>query len=408
MHETFVMSDKKNSLTTSPLKDFSFFTTFSADQLRRVIDIGQVVSLKTDNVVFRQGECVGAIYLILKGGVRIEGEDSAGTVYTYGQIEKGQVFGELSLLRGEPSRVTAITTRDSELLVIDRPMLLTLMHTFEPEQAINIFLALEEQTRTVIELGFREVLLRRILSSQMEAEKQRALTQMVAGVAHEIGTPLSVINTAVNIMARELAAPEEMTLQRATEIAESLELMHLNVERADRLMQDFKKILISQLKDEKETIDISESIEESIGLVRANLKRNQIQVKFHNKLVSEQRKWEGNRGFISQVVINLLTNTERYAYPNGSGGIVDVTIRMEGEGHYCLSVKDHGRGIAKEDQAHIFEPLFTTGKSSGGTGLGLAIVHNLVTNALNGEIKLNSEEGKGTEFLLIFPREVLE
>jgi signal transduction histidine kinase len=408
MLKTFVMTEKKNSLTTSPLKDFSFFASFSPEQLRRVIGIGQVVSLRANQVVFKQGECAGAIFLILKGGVKIEGEDSAGTVYAYGQIDKGQVFGELALLRGESSRVTATTTQDSDLLVIDHPMLLTMMRTVEPEQAINVFLALEEQTRNVIELGFREVLLRRLLSSQIEAEKQRALTQMVAGVAHEINTPLSVINTAVNIMARELAAPVEVTIQRAADIAESLELMRLNVERAARLMQDFKKISVSQLKDEKELFDISEAIEETIGLVFVSLKHSRVQIKFHNKLAPEYKKWMGYRGFLSQVVINLLTNVERYAYPKGVGGVVDVTIDLEDDKHYCLSVKDSGRGISPEDQAHIFEPLFTTGKSTGGTGLGLSIVHNLVVNAFKGEINLKSEIGKGTEFIVIFPRTISE
>jgi signal transduction histidine kinase len=209
-------------------------------------------------------------------------------------------------------------------------------------------------------------------------------------------------------MARELAVPVEVTVQRAADIAESLELMRLNVERASLLVQGFKKISISQLKDERELLDICEVIEETVALVLASLKRSQIQVKFHNKLTPEQKKWMGSRGFLSQVLINLLINVERYAYPNGMGGIVDVTIKMEDEGHYYLTVKDYGTGIPKEVQEHIFEPLFTTGQSIGGTGLGLAIVHNLVTNALGGEIKLESEVGQGTEFIIIFPKIILE
>ncbi len=334
--------------------------------------------------------------------------DSTGSFHVYGEMGKGQVFGELALLRREPSRATATTTRDSELMVIDRAMILKLMRSVDPEPVLDFFLALDEQIRTAAEFAFREVLSRRILSSQMEVEKQRALTQMVAGVAHEIGTPLSVINTAVTIMARELAAPVEVTIQRAADIAESLELMRLNVERADRLMQSFKKISISQLKDEREAFDISEAIEETIGLVFVSLKHSRVQVKFYNKLTSEQKEWMGYRGFLSQVVINLLTNVERYAYSKSVGGVVDVTIRMEDDQHYCLSVRDHGKGIPPEDRSRIFEPFFTTGKSFGGTGLGLAIVHNLVTNAFKGEIRLNSENGKGAEFIVIFPRVISE
>lgn len=408
MLETSIMTKKKDTLDPSTLKDFSFFASFSFEQLQRIVDVAQRTSLKADQVVLKQGERADAIYLILEGGVKIEGRDSAGAVYMLGEMGKGQVFGELALLRREPSRVTVTTSMDSDLLAIDRPMILNMMRNVDPEQILDVFLALNEHTRTAIERGFREVLSRRVLASQMEAEKQRTLTQMVAGVAHEINTPLTVIYTAVNIMARELAVPVEVTVQRAADIAESLELMRLNVERASLLVQGFKKISISQLKDERELLDISEVIEETVALVIANLKRSQIQVKFHNKLAPEQKKWMGSRGFLSQVLINLLMNVERYAYPKRTGGIIDVTIRLAEDEHYHLTVKDYGKGISKEDQERIFEPLFTTGQSIGGTGLGLAIVDNLVTNALNGEIKLKSEAGQGTEFTIIFPRAVLE
>jgi signal transduction histidine kinase len=408
MLETIIMVKKKNSFSPSILKEFPFFASLSLEQLQRIIDISHSVSLKTNQVVFRQGECADAMYLILEGGIKIEGDDSAGALYMLGEMGKGQVFGELALLRGAPSRVTATTTMDSDLLAIDRAMILDIIRGVDPEQVLDVFFVLNEQSRAATECGFREVLARRVLASQMEAEKQRALTQMVAGVAHEINTPLGIINTAVNIMARELASPVEVTVQRAADIAESLELMRLNVERADHLMQDFKKISVSQLRDERELFDISEAIEEIVGLVFVSLKRSQVQVKFHNKLASEQKKWVGYRGFLSQVLINLLMNVERYAYPKGMGGIVDVTIRLEDDKHYCLTVKDHGCGIPQEEQAHIFEPFFTTGRSIGGTGLGLAIVHNLVTKALHGEIKLKSEVGKGAEFFVIFPRVISE
>jgi signal transduction histidine kinase len=408
MLETFVTVRKKNLLNPEALKAFLFFASFSLEQLQQIVDMTECVSFKTKQVVFKRGECTDAMYLILEGGVKIEGEDNTGMVYMFGEMSKGQILGELSLLSHEPSHVTVTTTMKSDFLVIDRAMILNMMRMADPEQVLNFFLCLNEQTYAAARRGFKEILSRQMLSSQMEAEKQRALTQMVAGVAHEINTPLGVINTAVNIMARELAAPEEVTLQRAADIAEFLELMRLNVERAEKLMQDFKKISVSQLKDDKELFDIAEVVEGTVGLVLVSLKRSQVLIKFHNRLAPEQKKWIGYRGFLSQVVINLLTNVERYGYPKGEGGVADVTIRMEGDTHYCLSVKDHGKGISKEDQEHIFEPFFTTGKNAGGTGLGLAIVHNLVVNAFKGEIKLKSEVGKGTEFIVVFPRIIPE
>ena len=408
MLETFVVVKKKFSLHPEVLKGLPFFASFSLERLQEIIESARVVSPKANQVILRQGEHLDVMYLILEGSVKVQGQDSDGVTYQFGEIGKGYFLGEFASLQNEASRATFTTIEDSDLLAFDRAIMLDIIRRADPEQVLNIFSVLEGQNNAASERGFREVLSRRMLALQMEVEKQRALTQMVAGVAHEINTPLAIIITAVNIMARELASPVEVTAQRAAEIAESLELMRLNVERADRLMQDFKKVSVSQLKDERELFDISEAIEETVGLVLASLKRSQIQVKFHNELNSDYKNWMGFRGFLSQVLINLLMNVERYAYPKGMGGIVDVTIALEDEKHYRLTVKDKGVGISEENQTHIFDPFFTTGRSIGGTGLGLAIVHNLVTNDLHGEIKLKSEEGKGTEFVVIFPRVISE
>jgi signal transduction histidine kinase len=398
----------ENYALNSELRKFSFLTSFSADQLKVITETAPKLLLKKDLVVFRQGDQSVAMYLILKGGVKIERENSEGEKVCLGQLSGYQVFGQLAMLSTEPLQTTVTTIEDTELLVIDRLMLLDIIRVSNPEQILEIFSELSAQLRAASVHEFADTLSRRTLAAHMEAEKQRALTQMVAGVAHEINTPLGVINTAVSIMARELAEPVEVTTQRAAEIAESLELIRRNVERADRLVQDFKKISVSQIKDEKEFFDLSEAIEETVGLVLVSLKRSQIQIKLFNKLASEQKKWVGYRGFLSQILINLLTNVERYAYPKGVGGIVEVTIRLEDEKHYCLVVQDFGKGIPRENLERIFEPFFTTGRSNGGTGLGLAIVHNLVTNGLNGEIRVKSEVGKGAEFIVVFPRVILE
>jgi len=408
MLETLVVVNEESSPYLRALKDFPFFALFSVDQINEVIESARLVSSQAGEILFSQGERANAMFLILEGSVKVTGKDDAGEVYSYGELGRGQFCGELGLLQNEPSRVTCVTTSDSELLAIYRTTLLGVIRRADPEQVLNFFLALNKQSNTASEIGFRDILSRRMLASQMEVEKQRALTQMVAGVAHEINTPLGIIITAVNIMARELASPVEVTAQRASEIAESLELMRLNVERADRLMQDFKKVSISHLKDERELFNISEAIEETIGLVLASLKRSQVQINFRDELAPEHKKWMGYRGFLSQVLINLLMNAERYAYPNGQGGVVDVTIALENEKNYRLTVKDQGRGIPVENLVHIFDPFFTTGRAIGGTGLGLSIVHNLVVNDLKGEVKLKSEEGKGTEFIVIFPGMILE
>jgi signal transduction histidine kinase len=397
------MPAKKRAFNPELLRKFSFFASYSMDQLEELVDSAPRISLKPNAVVFRQGELSETMYLILKGGVKIEREDEKGEVFSLGEMSEYQVFGELAMLSKEPRQATVTTTTNTVLLAVDRTMMLDIISKSDPEEIIEVFSVLSGQVRAANDREFKDALSRRTLEAQMEIEKQRALTQMVAGVAHEINTPLGVINTAVSIMARELTPPIKLTEQRARDIAESLDLMSRNVERAHRLVQDFKKVSVSQLTDKRETVDIVEVVDETISLVMLSLKRTQVQVKFNNKLSPLQRKWTGYRGFLSQVLINLLTNVQRYAYPDGSGGVADVTLRLEGDKYFCLSVKDYGRGIPKDIQDRIFEPFFTTGRAIGGTGLGLSIVYNLVVNALKGEIKFKSTEGKGTEFIVTFP-----
>jgi len=408
MLETYVMLKKQHSPDPALLKDIPFFASFSLERLQGIVDAARGVSFNAGQVILKQGKYSDATYIILAGGVKVEREDSAGALYALGEMGKGQICGEIALLRGEPSRATVTATMDSDLLALDRATMLGFIRSAEPEQVLNIFLALNDEMRAASERGFREVLSRRMLALQVEVEKQRALTQMVAGVAHEINTPLGVINAAVNVMARELAtAPREMTALRAAEIAESLELMRLNVERADHLLQGFKRVSISHLTDEKDSFNIVEAIEETINLIAVSLKQNQVRVKFRHHLAPNQQHWVGYRGMLSQILINLLTNVERYAYPNGIGGVAEVMLRLdEDEKNYFLSVRDQGKGIAKENQARIFEPFFTTGRAAGGSGLGLSIIHNIVVNALKGSIALASSE-QGAEFTVVFPRVIL-
>ena len=247
-----------------------------------------------------------------------------------------------------------------------------------------------------------------VFDIQLELEKQRAFMQMAVGLIHEVNTPLNVINTAIDIMARQLAQPEELTVQRAAEIAEALEIMRRNVERAHQLVQDFKLLSVSELTEKNEELSISKAIDDSIYLILVNLKRSHVKVNFSSNLSGDDDKWVGNRGVLAQILINLLTNAERYAYPNGDGGKVDVSIGLADDENYLLTVQDFGQGIPRSDLMKVFEPFYTTGTSIGGTGLGLSIVNDLVTKVLHGRVNVKSELGKGALFEIIFPKNIPE
>jgi signal transduction histidine kinase len=122
-----------------------------------------------------------------------------------------------------------------------------------------------------------------------------------------------------------------------------------------------------------------------------------------------ERAWLGYRGYLTQVLLNLLGNIERYAYPDGEGGRVEIEIvadKRRPDEFFLLTVRDFGQGIAADHLPKVFDPFFTTGRSKGGTGLGMAIVHNIVTTALKGSIGLESKLGSGTTVTLRAPRKV--
>jgi signal transduction histidine kinase len=281
-----------------------------------------------------------------------------------------------------------------------------------PEAFLKVFAVLTNQIRAVNEREFRELLSQRTLAAEMEAERQKALTQMVAGVAHELNTPLGIINTAASIIEREIGSPAMQALAENSEarrqvedIQEALELIKGNIQRAHRLVQDFKKVSVSQLSDVKEPMDLSEAVQETVNLAQAHLRRSGLIINIHDSLPVTQKTWVGYRGYLSQVLLNLLTNIERYAYaPGPARG--DITLALEKPNKFAITVRDNGKGMSEEVRAHIFEPFYTTGRATGGTGLGMAIVHNLVTTALKGAIRINSTPGQGTEVIVTFPRSI--
>ncbi len=274
-----------------------------------------------------------------------------------------QTFGELAMLSGEPRMATVTALTDCRFLLLEAPLLLELLHAAPAVAILDMFAVLSRQIRAANEGDFRKLLASRTLESQMEVEKQRGLTQMVAGVAHEINTPLGVAGTAASIVARELAKLAPLAVDRKSQSAledihEALDLLQRNLERAHKLVQDFKKLSVSQLGDEKEPMDLPQAIRDTLNLAQMSFKCSQIDVTFNNQLPPGAQTWVGYRGYLSQILLNLLSNVERYAYPAGQGG----------------------------------------------AGLGMTIVYNLVTTALKGRITVRSVVGQGTDARIVFPR----
>ena len=141
-------------------------------------------------------------------------------------------------------------------------------------------------------------------------------------------------------------------------------------------------------------VDLRELIVQTADLFRLTAREARMEVVVQAEQGCE---WLGYPGSLSQVLLNLLSNAQRYA-----GGRVEVTLTAQEE-DYVVVVRDFGQGIPAENLPRIFEPFFTTGRAKGGSGLGLSIVYTIVTAHLKGTIAVASEAGQGTTVTLSLP-----
>jgi signal transduction histidine kinase len=264
----------------------------------------------------------------------------------------------------------------------------------------------------------RQELEQRAVRAEMEVERHRALTQMVAGVAHEINTPLGIVNTAASIVKQRIAsdafthAVDDTKAQaELDDIREAVDLIQANIVRAHNLVGNFKQLSVSQITDVKEVLSLVTVIEDAIQLFAINARHANLEIRVTNGLPdAAAESWTGYRGFLTQIVLNLLTNIERYAY-SGTGGLVEIVVGSEprgAAGQFTLTVRDFGRGMSDEVLSRVFEPFYTTGRAKGGTGLGMAIVHSLVTSGLKGQVTVASEPDRGTTVTITFPKTICD
>jgi signal transduction histidine kinase len=373
-----------------------------------------------NQTVFHEGDESDGMYAILEGQVRIFKRDSEGHEVDVTTMQFGDFFGEMALLDNKPRSATVVCLTACKLFRLDQVEFITILAEARSQKAfVHLLSVLSSNLRDVTEKYFKKELNQQMLHAKMELEQHRSLTQMVAGVAHELNTPLGIVNTAVNMIENRVKSDEMATLfgQNSKfqlilgDILEATQLAQSNTKRAQRLIQDFKKISVNQLTDPKETVNLVDLVKVIVELFNINTKQAALQVDIQDTLSEGDITWSGYPGYLTQVVLNLLSNIERYAYPKRMGGRIDIGITTDNEKKppcFVITVQDFGQGIAPEHLVKIFEPFFTTGRSQGGTGLGLAIVYNIVTKALKGTIEVKSACDQGTRFTVTFPQTITD
>ncbi len=275
----------------------------------------------------------------------------------------------------------------------------------EKEHALN-----QRLTQSVAELQYSLELLRKTQHQLVQSEKMAALGGLVAGVAHEINTPVGIGVTAASLLeerTRECAQLFDSQSMKRSDLdayfrlaTESTKMILSNLVRASDLIHSFKQVAVDQSCEEPHSFNLKECLDNIAMTFRPKLRKrsHSVSVKCSGDLVLQSYA-----GAMGQVVSNLIMNSLIHGFEEMESGKIMIMVHDHAD-EVEIIYSDNGKGISKEYLERIFEPFFTTKRNRGGTGLGLHILYNLVTQTLGGRIECKSEPGQGSSFLFMFPR----
>jgi PAS domain S-box-containing protein len=252
--------------------------------------------------------------------------------------------------------------------------------------------------------------LRETQNSLIEAEKLAALGRLVAGVAHEVNTPVGTSLTVASSLERKTAMFAAEVAQgnlKRSSLNEFLQISReassqlvANLSHAAELIQSFKQVATDRNYSDQRIFDLGDLTEQVVMSLRG-LGNQNLTVNVECPPNLTMNSYPGPYG---QVLTNLFLNAVTHAFPDGKGGTVSIKVQPSGNDDVQVLFSDDGCGMSLDVRRKAFDPFFTTRRDQGGTGLGLHIVHTIVTNCLGGRLNLDSKPGKGTNIRLVLPR----
>jgi hypothetical protein len=225
----------------------------------------------------------------------------------------------------------------------------------------------------------------------VQADKLSSIGLLAAGVAHEVNTPLAVISTYAQMLAKQISGDEQK--------APLLEKIARQTFRASEIVNSLLNFSRTS-PTEFVPVDVNKVLRETLTLVEHQFAKSSVKV--NPQLDENISPIKGSPGKLQQVFLNLFLNARdaiESAGPSGGSLTVETSQR---NGAVQVSVRDTGAGIAPENLARIFDPFFTTKGAVKGTGLGLSVSYGIVREH-GGDIEVQSQPGKGTQFHLTFP-----
>lgn len=259
------------------------------------------------------------------------------------------------------------------------------------------------------ELGRTIEYLNQTRESLIRSEKLAGLGAIVAGVAHEMNTPIGnalTVSSTLTEKTRQMQTEMEAGLKRSTlqtymsDSRMAAELIERNLKRAAELVQSFKQVAVDQSSEQRRRFQLNETVHECLVLLHPMLKRTPYQVEVD---IPDHIEMDSYPGPLAQVITNLVNNAVIHGFDDRDHGVIHIRAdRFDGNG-VRIVFSDDGHGIPAEYLDRIFDPFFTTRLGRGGSGLGLNIIYNIVTQVLGGSVDVRSQIGEGTTFILLLP-----
>ena len=276
-------------------------------------------------------------------------------------------------------------------------------------EALNATLETRVQERTqALQSAIED--LQRTQEELVRSEKLASLGSLVAGVAHELNTPIGnavMVSSTLRDLQQQFDDSVAQGLKRSTlqqfqaQWREATEVVERNLRRAAELIASFKQVAVDQSSYQRRPFELGEVLHEMSLTLSPTLRRSQVEL---IDQVSSGIHMDSYPGPLTQVLMNLLNNAVVHAFENHPG---PREVRIKGEAlpnqRVRITVSDNGCGVPKAHLSRLFDPFFTTKLGRGGSGLGLHIVYTLITGPLGGRVKVSSAPGQGCTFTLELP-----
>ncbi|MBS0462153.1 MAG: GAF domain-containing sensor histidine kinase [Proteobacteria bacterium] len=260
----------------------------------------------------------------------------------------------------------------------------------------------DELHKTLTDLGLAH-------DELLRQENLASLGALVAGIAHEVNTPLGICVTATSHLAEETrgvrgrldtgALTEQGLREHLDAVDEILTILTNNTQRASSLIRSFKQVAVDQSSEDVREIAVAEYIEEILQSLRPKLKKTAHVVAVDCDPALRVRSVPGA---LSQILTNLVINSLVHAFEHVAQGHIHIAARRDDDA-LALDYRDDGIGMDAAALKRLFDPFYTTKRGQGGSGLGANIVYNLVTRKLGGTIAVDSVPGKGLHYAIRVP-----